>query len=242
MSRDHDDRPPNLLLQALSEAEYERLRPHLSEARIGRHEVLHEQDTPPGAVYFITSGLAELSVSNEEGKELAISLVGSEGMLGERAVLEGGLPLVRCAMVIEGTAIKLPPEFMKQEFDRGGELHELSMRCVEARLAETSQTALCNQTHTLRQRVARLLLTAGDRTRCEDIAITHDDLARMLAAARPGVTLALGELEEAGGLTGSRRRIKLDDRAKLATEACECYNVVKRAVETAFRGKQYPAD
>lgn len=232
------DRPPNLVLQSLPDAEYERLRRNLTEVRIARNYVLHEQDQPPGAVYFLTTGVAELSVSNEEGKELALSIVGNEGMVGERAVLEGGLPLVRCAMVVEGTAMKLPPQIMKAEFERGGQLHAMTMRCVEARLAETSQTALCNQTHHTPERVARLLLTIADRLHSDTIELTHDDLASMLALARPSLTIAMGDLQLHGGVSSSRGVITITDRGKLERHACECYRVMREAVNTAFHDSQ----
>ncbi|HYO77481.1 MAG TPA: Crp/Fnr family transcriptional regulator, partial [Thermoanaerobaculia bacterium] len=206
---------------------------------IRKGEVLHQQDEAPRGVYFITAGVAELAVSNEEGKEITLSIVGSEGMIGERAIMEGGLPLIRCAMVIDGTAMKLSPETMKAEFERGGELHAMTMRCVEARMAETAQTALCNQTHNIRQRAARLLLTIADRLHADAVALTHDELATMLALARPGLTLGIGELQAAGCVSASRGRVNITDRVRLEAQACECYGVMRDAVYNAFHHSQY---
>jgi CRP-like cAMP-binding protein len=227
-------RPTNFILQSLSDPDYDRLRPFMTEVRLARGEVLHEPQEP-GAIYFLTDGLADLTVSNDDGKELAISLVGTEGVVGEHVFSESSLQLIRCSMIVGGSAMRLPREVMKEEFDRAGELHDLVLRCAQARVAETAQTALCNQTHNANERVARLTLTIAHRLRAHEIAVTHEDLARMLALRRPGVTTALGELQTSGGLTLHRGRTLIADQAALESEACECFRVIQDAVDRVFQ-------
>src|SRR5688500_14646287 len=91
-----DPRPTNSLLAALPAAEYRRLAKHLKEMVLNRGYVLHEAGAPAQYVYFLDDGVASLSVSSEEGQELMLSIVGKEGLIGERAIFKKGLFIIRC--------------------------------------------------------------------------------------------------------------------------------------------------
>ena len=224
--------PTNAFLGALPDAEYQRLLPHLKKVSLRQGQVLHEAGSPPQSVYFLTAGIASLTLSSEEGKEMELSIVGDEGILGERAIFaSNSLQLIRCAMVTKGNGYKMPPDIFKKEFNRGGVLQELVLSRLEARIIETSQTALCNQIHTLDQRLCRWLLTFADRLHNEEMAITQELASQMLGVRRAGVTVAAALLRDAGLIEHSRGRITILDRAGLEAQVCECYEVIKQATQ-----------
>lgn len=137
---------------------------------LNQGQVLHEAGSPPQSVYFLSDGIASLTLSSDEGKEMELSIVGDEGILGERAIFAGnGLQMIRCAMITNGSGYKLPPDVFQQEFNRGGVLQQLVLSRLELRIIEASQTALCNQIHALDQRLCRWLLTFADRLHTEEI-------------------------------------------------------------------------
>ena len=232
--------PTNSFLSALPDAEYQRLSPHLKKVSLHQRQVLHEAGSPPGSVYFLTSGIASLTLSSEEGKEMELSIVGDEGILGERAIFAGnGLQIIRCAMITNGSGYKMPPDIFHQEFNRGGVLQQLVLTRLESRIIESSQTALCNQMHTLEQRLCRWLLTFADRLHTEEIPVTQELASQMLGTRRAGVTLAAGVLREAGLIEYSRGRMTILDRAGLEDQVCECYEVIKNATQpSGFEGRQ----
>ncbi len=222
--------PTNSFLAALPDAEYQRLSPHLKKVSLRQGQVLHEAGSPPGSVYFLTEGIASLTLGSEEGKEMELSIVGDEGILGERAIFAGnGLQLIRCAMITNGSAYKMPPDIFHQEFNRGGVLQQLVLSRLESRIIEASQTALCNQMHGLEQRLCRWLLTFADRLHNEEMAITQELASQMLGVRRAGVTMAAAVLRDAGLIEYSRGRIRIVDRAGLEDHVCECYEVIKKA-------------
>ena len=92
---------------------------------MSRGQVLHQSDTPAAKVYFLEEGVASLSVSSDIGERMQLSIVGSESVLGERAIFKDGLFIIRCAMLTEGNGVSVPPEIFHREFDRGGKLHDL---------------------------------------------------------------------------------------------------------------------
>lgn len=224
-------RPANSLLNALPEAEYQRLAQHLKPVSLARGEVLHEADTPAQYVYFLDEGVASLSVSSEGGKELMLSIVGDEGIVGERAIYKEGFFIIRCEMLTEGAGHRMLPETFDEEFNRGEQLHQMVLNRIEARLTETAQTALCNQMHSIEQRLARWLLTLADRLHAEVLQVTQDHMAHMVGVRRASITDALGVLSEAGLIERERGTVSIRDRARMEAQTCECYAIIREAIE-----------
>lgn len=56
---------------------------------------------------------------------------------------------------------------------------------------QTANTALANNCSKIDARVARWLLMVHDRSKGEEILITHDTLSRLLGIGRPGITEVL---------------------------------------------------
>lgn len=79
---------------------------------------------------------------------------------------------------------------------------------------------LCAHTG-LMARVAARLLAIDERCPREEIAMTHERLARMLGARRAGVTSALSELQSVGAIAQMRGQVRVVDRGRLASHA-EC--------------------
>jgi CRP-like cAMP-binding protein len=224
-------RPHNAILAALPDDEYQHLAMHLKEVTLERGEVLHEVNSPAQYVYFLNEGVASLSVSSEGGKELMLSFAGNESVVGERAIYKAGHFIIRCEMLTDGRGYGMLAASFDEEFNRGGVLHQLVLNRIEARMTETAQTALCNQIHAVEQRLARWLLTFADRLHSDELLITHDHIADMVGVRRAGITDAMGILREAGVLESGRGVVTILDRARMEAQACECYAVIKEAIE-----------
>ncbi|MEO7939793.1 MAG: helix-turn-helix domain-containing protein, partial [Burkholderiaceae bacterium] len=92
----------------------------------------------------------------------------------------------------------------------------------------TSQTAVCNQHHSLEQRFCRWLLMSIDRLHTDKLGITQEMISNLLGTRRESITLAVSELQTDGVIASSRGHIIVLDRPKLEKRACECYEVVKQ--------------
>jgi hypothetical protein len=66
-----------------------------------------------------------------------------------------------------------------------------------------------------------------DRVEGNEFPLTHELLALMLGVRRPGVTLAMRALQDAGLVRYTRGRIEIVDRSGLGRASCECYGVVR---------------
>jgi CRP-like cAMP-binding protein len=221
----------NSILAALPNAEYQRLLPHLKQVSLNKGQVLHASDTPAKDVYFLEEGVAALSVSSEKDEKLQLSIVGNESVVGERAIFKEGVFIIKCGMLTDGSGRSIHPKVFHKEFDRGEALHDLVLGRIEAGITETAQTALCNQMHTVKQRLSRWLLTFADRLHADELPTTQAAVAEMLGVTRSEISRAATVLREAELIEYARGRLTLIDRAGLEDTACECYQVIKRAIE-----------
>jgi len=64
--------PTNAFLGALPDAEYQRLSPHLKKVSLHQGQVLHEAGSPPQKVYFLTDGIASLTLSRIRRSSLRV--------------------------------------------------------------------------------------------------------------------------------------------------------------------------
>jgi len=99
-------------------------------------------------------------------------------------------------------------------------------------IAEIVQSALCNRYHLGRERLARWMLEAADRSGLTELPLTHDRLAQMIGRARSLVTADLLDLRKRKAIEYRRGSVTIK-RAALATQACDCYARLRRAAAAA---------
>jgi CRP-like cAMP-binding protein len=101
-------------------------------------------------------------------------------------------------------------------------------------VAQCLQTAACNATHALRQRLARWLLTMADRSGEDVLPLTQGFLGEILAVRRSSVTLVARVMQGAGLIDYSRGVITIRNRVGLKAMACECYEIIRQTYDEAF--------
>lgn len=119
---------------------------------------------------------------------------------------------------------------MADEFWRGGTFQHLLLRYLQTLMTQISQTAVCNQMHSVEQRLCRWLLLCLDRVESDELTMTQEFLAGMLGDRRESVTLAAGNLQSLSLIQYARGRVSVLDRAGLEARACECYQVVRAEI------------
>ena len=92
-------------------------------------------------------------------------------------------------------------------------------------MTDIAQGSACHRFHTARQRLARWLLSASDRTQSVRIELTQERLAQALGLQRTGVTVASVALQDAGAIKSRHGRITIIDRRRTESLACECYRM-----------------
>jgi CRP-like cAMP-binding protein len=217
----------NHILARLPHEDYNRLQPHLKPVELRLGQVLHEAGGIMDYVYFPQNAMVSLVSHTPAGQSVEVGVVGFEGVAGISAVLGVDKSPHEALVQIPDGAIQLPVRVLREEFKRGGALHDLLLRYTQGLLLQTSQIAACNRLHSLAERLARWLLMSHDRCACEDLPFTQEFLALMLGVRRAGVTEAAVILQTEAYITYRRGHIKIIDREGLEDYTCDCYDIVK---------------
>ena len=222
------DPQQNRLLAALSEAEQERIYPHLQLVPLPLGKVLYESGDLLRYVYFPTDSIVSLLYVLADGASAEISVVGNEGLIGIALFMGGETTPSRAIVQSAGQAYRLLGDRLKDEFHRNGSMQLLLLRYTQALLTQMAQTAVCNRHHTVDQQLCRWLLLSLDRLPSNYLTMTQELIANMLGVRREGVTEAAGKLEKLDVIRYARGKITVLDRPALERLCCECYAVVKK--------------
>ena len=217
----------NRILGALPAADYERLLPDLELIPMPLGWTMVEPGDHEKFVYFPIEGIVSLIYDLEDGSTSEVALVGNEGMVGISIFMGGeGMP---GSMKVQsaGHAYRLSRKVMKREFEMNGKLQHLALLYTQALICQTSQSAVCNQHHTLEQQLCRWILMSIDRLHENKMMITQELIATLLGVWRESVSHAANKLETDGLISCARGSITVLDRHKLEARVCECYETVK---------------
>ncbi len=204
----------NSILSHLSEADFALLEPHLQPVDLPVRMVLESRGRPIKAVYFPQRGFA--SVVADGGKRpIEVGIIGREGMTGLPVVLGNDRNCNDVFMQAAGQGHCIQADALRKAIDKSITLHHSMLSYVHNFLEQATRTAIANGCSKIDERLARWLLMADDRLDGKDLPLTHDFLAMMLGVRRPGVTMALHELEHEGVISRKRGHLAIIDREHL---------------------------
>ncbi len=215
----------NRLLQRLPAEELRRLRPHLARVRLAHGDVLQRAGSRVGQAYFVEQGYVSLvaEAASAAGR-VEVGLIGRESVVGSSVLLAPDpASSLQAVVQVPGAAYGIRADVLHASLEHAPVLRRAVRQALETLVAQLAQVAACNSRHTLPERLARWLLMAHDRVDGDELPLTQDLLAAVLAVRRPGVTIAVSALGTAGLLRHSRGRIVICDRPGLEAAACGCY-------------------
>lgn len=216
----------NLLLASLSDDDYALLDPFLERVDLERGKILVAADTPVYHAYFLEGAVASI-VSNCCGKgQTEVGIFGLEGVSASFLLL--GAPHTPHETVIQvggGPGLRIATDRYLAAIEQSSTLRTVLLRYIQALMIQTAQSAAANAHLRVEARLARWLLMCHDRVDGNEIALTHDFMAVMVAAERSGVTVTLHILEGEGMIRSLRGRVIIRDRAKLIDLAGDGYGM-----------------
>jgi CRP-like cAMP-binding protein len=222
---------PNRLLQALSPADLNRISSVLVRRRFGARAPLHEPGEHIQTAFFVESGMASVTIATPEGDSVEVAAVGREGFVGVPVAIGFDRAPAATCFQIAGEAVTIARKDFVSEMNGCPAFHHAVMSYVRARYVQTTQTILCNQRHTIEQRLARWLLMAREYAGLNQFPLTQSLMSEMLGVHRPGVTVAAGLLHSGGMVAYRRGVVDIKDPHGLERAACPCYRIVREQYE-----------
>jgi CRP-like cAMP-binding protein len=222
----------NAILLSIPKEEFDAIRPHLQFAPLPQRLRLHEANQKLEDAYFLNRGMVSLVFTTQQGESVEVGVVGKEGFTPIPVAAGVRRSPHRAVMQIGGEGFKIGVSELATALQTSPVLQSMLNRYAAVHGMQVAQTAGCNRLHDIEQRLSRWLLLAQDRVGSGLLRITHDFLAMMLGTDRPSVSLAAGGLQKKRIIEYSRGSVRILNRKKLESSACECYGIIQ-----AFNGE-----
>ncbi len=218
----------NAILLAIPDEEFSGIREDLQFTELPHRTVLHEARQKVESVFFLNSGMISLVFTTKDGETVEVGVVGNEGFAPVSAAAGLHRTPHQAIMQISGEGFRLGIDKLDTALKSSPRLQEILNQRAAIHGLQVAQTAGCNRLHDLDQRLARWLLLTQDRVGSGLLRITHDFLANMLGTDRPSVSLAAGALQKKRIIEYTHGAVRVLNRKKLESSACECYDLIRQ--------------
>jgi CRP/FNR family cyclic AMP-dependent transcriptional regulator len=185
---------------------------------VGRNARIIGAGDPTDSLYIVISGRLKVLMSDEQGKEVILSILGPGEFFGEMGLLDDS---PRSASVVSLEACELltiSKTDFKRSLSENFELSLMVMRGLVKRLREADQKIGSLALMDVYGRVARLLLEMAEEVDGEKVVVkklSKQDIAKMIGASREMVSRVMKDLQMGGYIEVRGRSIVLRDNILL---------------------------
>ena len=208
------------LFEDLSEDELEQLSKITPYRRYEAGEIIYHMEDPADALYFVREGMVKISMYFPNGKEMILGLLGQYDIFGELLLLPSERRPNQAEAVVDTTLIVMPESDFQRLLQQQPHIAMKFIQVMSTRLWQAQQWQAEVGAFDAPGRLANLLVRlAGDfgkevdRGTEIDLALTQQDLAKMIGATRETVSHCLARLLEYGAVKRRRSPIVVDTDA-----------------------------
>lgn len=234
------DKISNRMLTALDRDDFGLLAPYLEMVDLPSQFRIAEPREKLEYVYFLESGVGAVMTVSSTGQMAEAGMFGWEGFVPTAIIVGDDTVPYLVEMNVGGAGYRVPISAMREATMRSPSFQVPLIKYMHVFATQVAYTALANVRYLLEQRLARWILMCHDRLRTDEMAITHDYIALMLGARRPGVTTSLHVLEGHHLIRSLRGAIVIRNRAGLEEFAAGSYGIpeyeYERLIGTSGRG------
>jgi CRP/FNR family transcriptional regulator, cyclic AMP receptor protein len=224
---DHDVVRRAPLFAALDDDGAAALRASMSQATVGRGEVVFAEGEPGDRLYVIVDGKVKLGQTSADGREQVLAVLGPGGMFGELSLFDPGRRTSTATAVTDTVLLGLGQRDLRPWLTGRPEVAEALLQALAQRLRRTNEAMADLVFSDVPGRVAKALLDLADKfgVQQEDgsVQVAHDltqeELAQLVGASRETVNKSLADFAQRGWLQIEARAVTLLDVDRLARRA-----------------------
>lgn len=217
----------DLLLNSLTDDARQALQTHLALVELKQHDIIFDAREAIQKVHFPIDAVVSLVLPLATGEVVETAMVGRDGIVGATAALNGRVSFNRAVVQLGGQSLACEIEPLKAVLVKHSGMQAQLAAHEQVLFAQAQQSAACNITHDVKNRLARWLLRASDLRGSNELMLTQEYIAEMLGVRRTSVSVVAHTLQQAGMIQYRRGHITLLDIEALRETACECYETVK---------------
>ena len=188
----------NQLLDTLPDLARQAIASRITQIELKQHQIVCDIRESVTEVHFPVDAVVSLVVPLATGEIVETAMTGRDGVLGATAALNGRISLNRAVVLIGGRSLHCGLEPFKAVAKEHPAVLSLIGAHEQVLLSQVQQSAACNATHNLENRLARWLLRAADLHGGDNLELTQEYLAQMLGVRRTSVTVIAHTLQQAG--------------------------------------------
>lgn len=223
----------NFILKNLTESDFQKIEHRLEKSEMKTGELLYDPASKAEYIYFPETCVISIVMVLENGETIESGIIGKEGFSGAAVILSAEISPQEATIQLSGECFRLPMADFKTLFNENINFRDAALRHIYAFVTQISQNAACLCHHNIDRRLARWLLMFADRAGKNDLDLTQEFIAQMLGVHRPTVSKNATRLQQLGFISYNRGLIKILDRTGLEDFACECYEAIKRTLQTS---------
>jgi CRP/FNR family cyclic AMP-dependent transcriptional regulator len=210
--------PEHSLLKALNPGELAELLAQARENKARKGDVLIRQGDEGNALLILLEGQARVTVYSANGREIVLEYAGPGTVLGEIALLDGG---VRTASVIAMGPVRylaLPRSVFEHVIANNHRIALSLMRELAARLRKANQTIETDRAYAAGPRLARFLLRLADDSSADSeagIRLSQTELSMFAGISRENINRQLSLWQQDGIVEVVHGGVRICDRDAL---------------------------
>src|SRR5579883_2826261 len=174
---------PNAILQGLSVADFSTVAADLKAVELTKGTRLLQADHLQRHAYFPLTSVISFIGDTGDGGNVEVWAVGSEGIAGVSGIMGGTKPF-RGVVQVSGTALVGKSSVLRKHFQKCTSFHDALLGYVNYLLVQISYLGICNNSHSIEQRLGRWLLMMHDRAKSAELRFTQDAIAGVLGTRR----------------------------------------------------------
>jgi len=216
----------NWILRSLPLSELNSISTDLKPVDLVKGTVLFEPEGFSGSVYFPVNSVVSFTGDTGGGGSIEVWAVGSEGIAGISGIFGRTKPF-RGMVQVPGSALMARASSLRRRFQKCTRLHDAILSYCHYLLVQISCLGICNNSHSIEQRLSRWLLMMQDRAATNELEFTQEAIAGALGTRRATISVAAAALQAAGLIRYAPGVITIRSRTALERAACRCYQVIK---------------